>query len=350
MERFVTPKLTDEDHINEHGIRPRLISEYVGQEKTKEKLNIFMKAAKMRGESLDHVLLYGPPGLGKTTLSHIIAEEMHVDIKITSGPAIERPGDLAAILTSLKEQDVLFIDEIHRLSRQVEEVLYPAMEDYAIDIVIGKGPGARSVRLDLPKFTLVGATTRAGQLTAPLRDRFGVVCKLDLYSIEELSDIIRRSSIVLSVPMDDEAVVEMAMRSRGTPRIVNRLLKRVRDYAMVKADGFVTKDIAKKALDLLEIDALGLDAVDRKLLTCIIENFDGGPVGLETLAASTGEESTTIEDVYEPYLMQIGFINRTPRGRMITNKGRMHLGYESVIRAEQIYFEDLTSNEEGASS
>ena len=238
-----------------------------------------MKAAKMRGESLDHVLLYGPPGLGKTTLSHIIAEEMHVDIKITSGPAIERPGDLAAILTSLKEQDVLFIDEIHRLSRQVEEVLYPAMEDYAIDIVIGKGPGARSVRLELPKFTLVGATTRAGQLTAPLRDRFGVVCKLDLYSIEELSDIIRRSSVVLSVPMDDEAVVEMAMRSRGTPRIVNRLLKRVRDYAMVKADGFVTKEIAKNALDLLEIDALGLDAVDRKLLTCIVENFDGGPVG-----------------------------------------------------------------------
>ncbi len=350
MERFVTPKLTDEDHINEHGIRPRLISEYVGQEKTKEKLNIFMKAAKMRGESLDHVLLYGPPGLGKTTLSHIIAEEMHVDIKITSGPAIERPGDLAAILTSLKEQDVLFIDEIHRLSRQVEEVLYPAMEDYAIDIVIGKGPGARSVRLDLPKFTLVGATTRAGQLTAPLRDRFGVVCKLDLYSIEELSDIIRRSSVVLSVPMDDEAVVEMAMRSRGTPRIVNRLLKRVRDYAMVKADGFVTKEIAKNALDLLEIDALGLDAVDRKLLTCIVENFDGGPVGLETLAASTGEEAMTIEDVYEPYLMQIGFINRTPRGRMITNKGRVHLGYEIVLRAEQMYFEDLTSNEEGASS
>ena len=350
MERFVTPKLTDEDHTNEHGIRPRLISEYVGQEKTKEKLNIFMKAAKMRGESLDHVLLYGPPGLGKTTLSHIIAEEMHVDIKITSGPAIERPGDLAAILTSLKEQDVLFIDEIHRLSRQVEEVLYPAMEDYAIDIVIGKGPGARSVRLELPKFTLVGATTRAGQLTAPLRDRFGVVCKLDLYSIEELSDIIRRSSVVLSVPMDDEAVVEMAMRSRGTPRIVNRLLKRVRDYAMVKADGFVTKEIAKNALDLLEIDALGLDAVDRKLLTCIVENFDGGPVGLETLAASTGEEATTIEDVYEPYLMQIGFINRTPRGRMITNKGRVHLGYEIVLRGDQIYFEDLNSIEEGATS
>ena len=339
MERFVTPKLTEEDHIGENHIRPKWISEYVGQDKTKEKLNIFMKAAKMRDEALDHVLLYGPPGLGKTTLSHIIAEEMKVDIKITSGPAIERPGDLAAILTSLKEHDILFIDEIHRLSRQVEEVLYPAMEDYAIDIVIGKGPGARSVRLELPKFTLVGATTRAGQLTAPLRDRFGVICKLDLYNVSELSDIIRRSAGVLNVPMDDEAVVEMAMRSRGTPRIVNRLLKRVRDYAMVKSDGFVTKTIAKQALDLLEIDELGLDAVDRKVLACIVENFDGGPVGIDTLAASTGEEPSTIEDVYEPYLMQIGFINRTPRGRMITNKGRMHMGYECVLAADQIYFE-----------
>ncbi len=349
MERFITPKLTEEDKYSEHGIRPRLISEYVGQEKTKEKLNIFMKAALMRDEPLDHVLLYGPPGLGKTTLSHIIAEEMNVDIKVTSGPAIERPGDLAAILTSLKERDVLFIDEIHRLSRQVEEVLYPAMEDYAIDIVIGKGPGARSVRLELPKFTLVGATTRAGQLTAPLRDRFGVICKLDLYDVHELSDIIRRSANVLNVPMDEEAVIEMAMRSRGTPRIVNRLLKRVRDYAMVRSDGFVTKEIAKLALDLLEIDALGLDAVDRKVLTCIVENFDGGPVGIETLAASTGEETSTIEDVYEPYLMQIGFINRTPRGRMITNKGRMHLGYESVATTEQIYFESLPTLEEGES-
>ena len=343
MERFVTPKLTEEDVLGEKGIRPKLISEYIGQDKTKEKLNIFMKAAKMRGEALDHVLLYGPPGLGKTTLSHIIAEEMNVDIKITSGPAIERPGDLAAILTSLKEHDVLFIDEIHRLSRQVEEVLYPAMEDYAIDIVIGKGPGARSVRLELPKFTLVGATTRAGQLTAPLRDRFGVICKLDLYTVEELSGIIRRSADVLTIPMDDEAVVEMAMRSRGTPRIVNRLLKRVRDYAMVRADGFVTKAIAKQALDLLEIDPLGLDAVDRKVLSCIVENYDGGPVGLETLAASTGEEATTIEDVYEPYLMQIGFITRTPRGRMITNKGRLHLGYETITSTEQLYFESLAT-------
>lgn len=347
MERFITPKLTEEDRSSEQGIRPKLISEYVGQEKTKEKLNIFMKAAKMRAEPLDHVLLYGPPGLGKTTLSHIIAEEMNVDIKITSGPAIERPGDLAAILTSLKEHDVLFIDEIHRLSRQVEEVLYPAMEDYAIDIVIGKGPGARSVRLELPKFTLVGATTRAGQLTAPLRDRFGVICKLDLYNVEELSGIIRRSADVLHVPMEDEAVVELAMRSRGTPRIVNRLLKRVRDYAMVKADGFVTRKIAKQALDLLEIDGLGLDAVDRKVLTCIVENFDGGPVGIETLAAATGEESSTIEDVYEPFLMQIGFINRTPRGRMITNKGRGHLGYEMVVNADQLYFETLPAQTEG---
>lgn len=347
MERFITPKLTEEDVQGEHGIRPRLISEYVGQEKTKEKLNIFMKAAKMRGEALDHVLLYGPPGLGKTTLSHIIAEEMNVDIKITSGPAIERPGDLAAILTSLKEHDVLFIDEIHRLSRQVEEVLYPAMEDYAIDIVLGKGPGARSVRLDLPRFTLVGATTRAGQLTAPLRDRFGVVCKLDLYNVSELSDIIVRSAGVLHVPMDDEAVAEMAMRSRGTPRIVNRLLKRVRDYAMVKGDGFVTQEIARQALDLLEIDALGLDAVDRKVLSCIVENFDGGPVGLETLAASTGEEASTIEDVYEPYLMQIGFVSRTPRGRVITNKGRLHLGYEMVLNSEQLSFESFDSILEG---
>lgn len=345
MERFVTPKLTEEDHQSET-IRPRLISEYVGQEKTKEKLNIFMEAARMRDEALDHVLLYGPPGLGKTTLSHIIAEEMNVDIKITSGPAIERPGDLAAILTSLKERDVLFIDEIHRLSRQVEEVLYPAMEDYAIDIVIGKGPGARSVRLDLPRFTLVGATTRAGQLTAPLRDRFGVVCKLDLYDVHELSDIIHRSAKVLKIPMDEDAVVEMAMRSRGTPRIVNRLLKRVRDYAMVKGNGFVTKEIAKQALDLLEIDALGLDAVDRKVLSCIVTNFDGGPVGLETLAASTGEEAMTIEDVYEPYLMQIGFINRTPRGRMITNKGRLHLGFEMVIQSEQLYFESIQQEDE----
>lgn len=336
MDRFVTPEVIGEDKRDEESsIRPLSINEYVGQEKTKEKLSIFIEAAKFRNENLDHVLLYGPPGLGKTTMSCIIANEMDVDIKITSGPAIERPGDLAAILTNLKENDVLFIDEIHRLPRHVEEVLYPAMEDFVIDIVIGKGPGARSVRLDLPKFTLVGATTRAGQLTAPLRDRFGVICKLDLYSNEELALITHRSAKIMNIPINDEATVEMAKRSRGTPRIVNRLLKRVRDYAQVRGEGIINIDMCNKALGLLEVDNLGLDAVDRKILFSIIEKFDGGPVGLDTLSATTGEEATTIEDVYEPYLMQLGFLQRTPRGRVITNNGRLHLGLKAILDDEK---------------
>lgn len=326
MERIITPEFHSEDIEDDKSLRPQRLQDYVGQSRTKEKLEIFIEASRQRRESLDHVLLYGPPGLGKTTLSNIISNEMNVNIKITSGPAIERAGDLAAILTSLSEKDVLFIDEIHRLNRSVEEVLYPAMEDYALDIVIGKGPGARSVRLDLPKFTLIGATTRAGNLTSPLRDRFGVICKLDLYDNDELTTIINRSARILDVEIDPRAASEIAGRSRGTPRIVNRLLKRVRDYAQVKGNGTITLDMARSALELLEVDSLGLDALDIKVLETIAVKFEGGPVGLETLAASLGEESITIEDVCEPFLMQLGFINRTPRGRVAMKRAYEHLG------------------------
>ncbi len=326
MERIITPEFHSEDLEDDKSLRPQRLQDYVGQSRTKEKLEIFIEASRQRRESLDHVLLYGPPGLGKTTLSNIISNEMNVNIKITSGPAIERAGDLAAILTSLSEKDVLFIDEIHRLNRSVEEVLYPAMEDYALDIIIGKGPGARSVRLDLPKFTLIGATTRAGNLTSPLRDRFGVICKLDLYDNEELTTIINRSARILDVEIDPVAASEIAGRSRGTPRIVNRLLKRVRDYAQVKGNGTITLDMARSALELLEVDSLGLDALDIKVLETIAVKFEGGPVGLETLAASLGEESITIEDVCEPFLMQLGFINRTPRGRVAMKRAYEHLG------------------------
>ncbi len=326
LKRIVTPEIKHEDHKQEFSLRPQRLYEYIGQGRIKEKLSIFMESAKKRGEPLDHVLLYGPPGLGKTTLSNIIANEMDVHIKITSGPAIERPGDLAAILSNLSANDVLFIDEIHRLNRAVEEVLYPAMEDYALDIIIGKGPMARSVRIDLPPFTLVGATTRAGQLTSPLRDRFGVMLKLELYETIELEEIVRRSADVLGVEIEGQAVTEIARRSRGTPRLVNRLLKRVRDFALVKADGRIDLAVAKDALDLLDIDVLGLDFVDRKIMSTIIDHFDGGPVGLDTLSASTNEEKNTLEDVYEPYLIQLGFLQRTPRGRVATRRCYEHLG------------------------
>ena len=324
--RILTTGLREEDRELEPKLRPATLESYIGQESVKENMRVFIQAAKQRKEALDHVLLYGPPGLGKTTLSNIIANEMDVNIKTTSGPAIERPGDMAAVLNSLNEGDILFIDEIHRLKRMIEEILYPAMEDFVIDIMIGKGPGARSVRLDLPRFTLIGATTRIGLLTAPLRDRFGVVQRLEPYSVENLKIILKRSAAVLQVEMEEGGAEEIARRSRGTPRLANRMLKRVRDFAQVRYDGVITEEVARFALDLLDIDKVGLDQTDRKMLLTMIEKFGGGPVGLDTLAASINEESETIEDVYEPYLLQLGYIQRTPRGRVVTRLGYAHFG------------------------
>lgn len=324
--RMTAPEYTPEDTDIENSLRPKQLCDYIGQEKAKENLSIYIQAAKLRSEPLDHVLLYGPPGLGKTTLASIVANEMGVNIRITSGPAIEKQGDLVAILSNLESGDVLFIDEIHRLNRTVEEILYPAMEDGKIDIIIGKGPSARSYQLSLPRFTLIGATTRAGQISAPLRDRFGVIARLEMYTNEELAKIVKRSSIILNIPLDDSGAVQIASRSRGTPRIANRLLKRSRDFAEVKYDGIITEEAAKDALESMDIDELGLDSIDRRLLKTMIRNYNGGPVGLETIAAAIGEEAVTIEDVYEPYLMQIGFLSRTPRGRCVTPAGYKHLG------------------------
>ena len=326
--RIVSTGLTETDTDIENSLRPKTLEDYIGQDKVKENLAVYIEAARTRGEALDHVLLYGPPGLGKTTLAGIIANEMGVNIRVTSGPAIEKQGDLAALLTNLQEGDVLFIDEIHRLNRSVEEVLYPAMEDRALDIIIGKGPSARSIRLDLPNFTLVGATTRAGQLSAPLRDRFGVILRLELYTDEQLATIVKRSAGILNIPIEQGGALQIASRSRGTPRIANRLLKRSRDFAQVKYDVVINVEAAEDALSRMEIDQLGLDGIDRRLLTTMIKNYNGGPVGLETIAAAIGEEAVTIEDVYEPYLMQIGFLSRTPRGRCVTPAAYRHLGFQ----------------------
>ena len=338
--RIMNTAYSASDADVEFSLRPKTLDEYVGQEKVKENLKVYIEAAKKRGDSLDHVLLYGPPGLGKTTLSNIIAAEMGVNIRVTSGPAIEKAGDLAAILTNLNEGDVLFIDEIHRLSRTVEEILYPAMEDYALDIIIGKGPSARSIRIDLPRFTLIGATTRAGQMTTPLRDRFGVILKLELYTPEELATIVRRNAGILEMDITDDGAIEIASRSRGTPRIANRLLKRVRDFAQIKGDGRIDKEIANYSLTRLEIDQLGLDNVDRRMLETIIKFYNGGPVGLETLAATVGEEAITLEDMYEPYLMQIGFLSRTPRGRCVTHLAYSHLGMQLPTEQMKLFGEE----------